>query len=658
MKNIFKILIFSLILVPFSVSATNISQWYLEKIKAEQAWETTTGTKKVVVAVLDTGIDINHPDLIKNIWVNMDEDTGNAIDNDGNGYIDDINGWDFIRSVPDPRPFVDSGYTIDAVHHGTFVTGVIAAMQNDLYVNGVAPDIKIMPLKVLNEFGYGDSYPVAEAINYAIDNGADIINLSFGGVEHSQSLKSAILRAYNAGIVVVSAAGNVGEGSDAIDLAKNPVYPVCYDAEWDFDAIIGVAATDEQDLKAVFSNYGKDVIDISAPGVRISGLAFQDDKWQDFPDYTVSDWKGTSFATAMVSGAAALLKSINPDWNSDEIRELLTQSADDVEELNPEYKNKLGSGRLNVQSAVVAASELAGLSGSKIFVSSQKGDSGNVKVFNLDGELTNDLEVFGGAGITGLNLATVEVDGKQAIVVGGVAGEKPWVRTVDLDGRLLGSFLAYDHGFLGGVKVAAADVDADEQVEIVVMPESGRNAEIKVFSLKGTLESNFIVPGQTVNNMSLAVGDVDSDGKAEILVGAGKGMSPEIKIFDETGNLQKTINAFVPQFKGGVTMVVADTHNDSSAEIIVAAGQGGGPHVQIFDYSGKVLDNFFAYDLAWREGLQVGAIDFDNNGKKDVMVYTTKDTKNYLKILNIKGALLKDFNLKTSFSGKWQIRGN
>jgi len=657
MKILFKILLFSLILVPFSVSAVGISQWYLEKIKAEQAWETTTGKKQVVVAILDTRIDINHPDLIKNIWVNMDEMTGNEIDNDGNGYIDDINGWDFIRSVPNPRPFVNKGYTIDAVHHGTFVAGVIAAMRNDLYVNGVAPDIKIMPLKVLNEFGYGDSYPVAEAINYAVDNGADVINLSFGGVEHSQSLKSAILRAHNAGIVVVSAAGNVADGAEAIDLAEHPVYPICYDTEWEHDAMIGVAAMDEEDKKADFSNYGKDVIDISAPGIRISGLAYQDDKWQDFPDYTIDDWHGTSFATAMVSGAAALLKSINSDWNGDEIRELLVQSADNVEKLNPDFKDQLGSGRLNVLSAVEAAEELAGLSRSKFFVSSQKGDSAIVQAYNFEGEQVNSIEVFGGAGITGLNLAATKIAGEQAVIVGGVAGEKPWVRAVNLDGRLLGSFLAYDLKFLGGVKVAVGDVDADDEMEIVALPQTGRKAEIKIFSLKGKLKNNFVVPGQVVDNMSLAVGDVDSDGKDEILVGAGKGMSPEIKIFDEQGNLQKKFSAFVPQFQGGLNITVADVQGSSSMEIIAAAGAGGGPHVQIFDYAGNVLNNFFAYDLSWREGLHVGAIDFDKNGKKDILVHTTKNEKTYLKIFNTKGAILKNFNLATGFSGKWNLSG-
>ncbi|MFH0814742.1 MAG: S8 family serine peptidase, partial [Candidatus Falkowbacteria bacterium] len=253
MRQIFKISLILLLFPMLNVSAadfkiaanvvkdsTSLSQWYLDKINAKDAWVALPSQKKVVVAILDTGIDMSHPDIAPNIWVNMDELDGDKIDNDGNGYIDDINGWDFTISKPDPRPKFDFGYSPDAVNHGTFVAGIIAALHNKLYVDGAAINVKIMPLRALNSYGFGDSYPVAEAINYAVDNGADVINMSFGGVVHSQALKSAVLRAYEAGVVIVAAAGNNETGG--VDIEKTNVYPICYDKEWEQNAIIGVSA--------------------------------------------------------------------------------------------------------------------------------------------------------------------------------------------------------------------------------------------------------------------------------------------------------------------------------------------------------------------------------------------------------------------------------
>ncbi|PIR94733.1 hypothetical protein COT95_02590, partial [Candidatus Falkowbacteria bacterium CG10_big_fil_rev_8_21_14_0_10_37_6] len=205
-------------------------QWYLDKIGAPQAWGIKNTSPNVIVAVLDTGVDINHPDLEANIWINNGEIADNGIDDDNNGYIDDINGWDFYDDIADPKPKFTQGFSEIGLNHGTIVAGIIAAEGNNNFgITGVTWSAKIMPLKVLSDSGEGDTGDVIQAIDYAIDNGADIINLSFVGGIFEKSLEEAIRRAYDAGVIVVAAAGNEDAGGVSHDLDIKPSYPVCHD---------------------------------------------------------------------------------------------------------------------------------------------------------------------------------------------------------------------------------------------------------------------------------------------------------------------------------------------------------------------------------------------------------------------------------------------
>jgi subtilisin family serine protease len=154
-------------------------QYYLDPIQAEAAWDYTTGSRSVVVAVIDTGVDIDHPDIYENIWRNIDEVPGDGIDNDHNGYIDDYQGWDFVNDEADPNPKFDSEYSELGLDHGTMVAGIIGARGNNNYgLTGINWEVSIMPLLALNGNGSGENGVVAAAIDYAIANGADIINLS------------------------------------------------------------------------------------------------------------------------------------------------------------------------------------------------------------------------------------------------------------------------------------------------------------------------------------------------------------------------------------------------------------------------------------------------------------------------------------------------
>ena len=239
-------------------------QTYLTEIKAHQAWNITTGSDDVLIAILDSGVDIHHPDLKNNIWTNPNEIYNNGIDDDENGFTDDYYGWDFVNNTNDPTPKLVTGYSPTAIKHGTVVAGVAAAQGgNNQGIAGVTWHAKIMPLRVLNHLGEGDTYTVAQAIDYARKHGADIINLSFVGQGKSQTLENAIKNAYLAGIIIVAAAGNDVENSVNLDL--NPRYPVCHDGPDGENWVIGVGSIDNQNRLASFSNFGQKCIDIVTP---------------------------------------------------------------------------------------------------------------------------------------------------------------------------------------------------------------------------------------------------------------------------------------------------------------------------------------------------------------------------------------------------------
>ncbi|RIK35687.1 MAG: hypothetical protein DCC58_20215, partial [Chloroflexi bacterium] len=305
-------------------------------IDAPEAWTLTTGSSAVVVAVIDTGIDFSNPDLggaqqnNPRMWVNPGEDCPgcriDGIDNDGNGYIDDWRGWDFVNG--DNNPFDDHG-------HGTHVAGIIGATGNNgIGITGVAWNVSLVALKFLDYTGGGSTFDAAAALAYAATMGFPIANNSWGGPLPSQAIVDALALARQAGVLVVVAAGN--DGSDADDL---PTYPASYP----FPNIITVAATDHNDQLATFSNYGQRSIDLAAPGKDIYST------WTGVAGLPYKYLSGTSMATPLVSGVAALILSRQPDASPVAIRTLLMSSVDQT----PGLAGRVASGgRLNAASAL------------------------------------------------------------------------------------------------------------------------------------------------------------------------------------------------------------------------------------------------------------------------------------------------------------------
>jgi hypothetical protein len=292
-------------------------------IDAPEAWDIQKGNQNLVIGVIDTGVDYDHPDLSANIWTNPGEIAGDGIDNDSNGYIDDVRGWDFAYNDNNP---------MDVHGHGTHVAGTIAGKGNNgVGVTGVAWNAKIMPLKFLNDSGSGSTSNAILAINYATAKGVKLTNNSWGGGGYSQALYDAINTAGQQGALFIAAAGNSSQNTDT-----TPAYPASYDLA----NIISVASTTRTDGLSWFSNYGATTVDLGAPGSDI---------YSAWPNSTYNTISGTSMASPHVTGAAALLWSQNPTWTAQQVKNSLMSTGDSISALN----GKTVSGkRLNINNAL------------------------------------------------------------------------------------------------------------------------------------------------------------------------------------------------------------------------------------------------------------------------------------------------------------------
>jgi thermitase len=289
------------------------NQWAHSKIESPKAWDLTQGSSEIVVAIVDTGVDVGHPDLKDNLTPRS-------------------TWYDYGEDDDDPS---------DTYGHGTHCAGIAAAVGNNGEgVAGAGWSTSIMPVKVFPDgSGSTSTSKIAKGIVHAVDKGANVISLSLGSTNKSSALEDAINYAHDHNVLVVAAAGN--------DNKEEKYYPAAY------DHVIAVAATDKEDKKASFSNYGT-WVDISAPGVSILStmptyhVKMNDDGYDENYDYM----SGTSMSTPLVAGVAALVMSENPNLDPDQVEETLENSTDEIDGNNPDYAGKLGKGRLNSGKAV------------------------------------------------------------------------------------------------------------------------------------------------------------------------------------------------------------------------------------------------------------------------------------------------------------------
>jgi parallel beta-helix repeat protein len=340
-------------------------------IDAPQAWEITTESS-IVVAVIDSGIDYTHPDLAANMWHNPGEIPGNSIDDEGNGYIDDIYGYDFHNDDNDP---------MDDFWHGTHCAGTIGAVGNNGQgIAGVCWNVKIMALKYLDSGGHsGSTADEIECFDYAVMNGAKILSCSWGGSGYDQFEKNAIEAAGANGVLLIAGAGNDGTNNDT-----DPNYPASHDS----NNIIAVMSSDEGDKRSIFSplgtqssNFGPNSVDLAAPGSDIlscdRGGAYK-------------SWSGTSMATPHVSGACALVWAVNPELTHLQVKDVILSTVD----TNPNFLCVTG-GRLNLYKALIESANR----GSRVGVSDNVNNGSSVSPGN---EIT--YRIWFQTGLSGVNI--------------------------------------------------------------------------------------------------------------------------------------------------------------------------------------------------------------------------------------------------------------
>lgn len=586
-------------------------QWAYNDIGVYEAWEYTTGSDKVVVAIIDNGFDTFHPDLLANAWKNIDEIPNNKIDDDKNGYIDDVWGWNFADSNNDPRPQVDNlsdnekGEHIFS--HGTMVAGLIGAVGNNNKDGvGINWKVKLMNLKVLGNNGSGNLDTIDDAIRYAVDNGADVINISMVGY-YTEDMKRAIDYAYENGVVVVAAAGN-----NSFSLNDNTLYPICIDKGSDVQKVLGVSAITQEHKLTTFSNIGSDCIDLTAPGSSISSTV-RFSPTNGLPNRYLGGWQGTSFATPMVSGAAALIKSIQPAWGSVEIYQAIlstvhhTPSADEAG-----YAELFGAGMLQIDEAVRYAIGSIVNGGWEKIVSYQA-KSGLASVRDVDNnEIEENLNYLSGAdGVFSYKqnggkyfAITKQVDGVSKVFILNEKGKEiiKW--------NVVGG---------GKYNIVVGDLIGDSQVEIILSPQDKSKSLFKIFDFNGVELSAYNLENQH-SGVDLAI--VPYGGQNQV-VAYYKETELIIARFDVKAKLQSsfTIDSYI---KNRGEIIVGDFDGDNTNEYVVTGDENDLPFLLFYEKSGELIRHFYAYSPSYRGVLDIESLDFDNDKQDEVAVLAVK----------------------------------
>lgn len=632
--------------------------WYLDALDIRSVWEREMGTSEVVVAVIDAGIDIYHPDLRDAIWVNQREISGDGIDNDHNGYVDDIRGWDFVDDDNDPRPNytpecfeVGGNCFLPAVSHGTFVAGVIAATANNgIGIAGIAPGVKIMPLRALDHSGSGNVLNVVRAIRYAIENGASIINLSIVGYMADEALRQAVVQAHALGVLVVAAAGNAGSDG-SINLDQQKAFPICFTDYDGASLVLGVAATDERGRLAGFSNYGPSCVDVVAPGRNFYGLAVQDERIPVLSSQYTDGYSGTSVAAPVVSAVAALVKSrvrnITPSSITAIIRDTAVVPVDlrlsdfidatprgiidpnAVLDLLDSSTHPLGDrlaliplggsdGRVlivddrgnttntfNFSSTARSGAHIA-TRGATVYVSGADGKNSVSTYRSLNGvyQLTGYRGVFTESTPGPLSMATgVTAQGQRLLAMSTPPGTVTTVTGFTSDWHSAFSFGPFGESYRAGVSVALGNVDGDATLEAVVGAAPGHGPQVRIVE-QGMLQGQFFAFDERARHgVEVAVGNVRGDERDEIIVTTRAGVTARVRIFDATGIMLGDYTPFGATFRGGIQAVVGDFHLDDGLEIALLPLSGRAPII-IINGAGRELNRLYPMGADYAGGFR------------------------------------------------------
>ncbi len=648
------------------------SEWHLTKIQAHYAWGmwegATPGSDTVVVAIIDTGVDWNHPDLIQNLWNNLGEDANgngktviwngsswefdpgdvNGVDDDGNGYIDDFVGWDFCGSTTgnfqpdnDPHSSPYQGF-MGMLMHGTHVAGTASpTTDNGTGVAGPGFQAKLMAIKVAFDDDINNTpgvYATAATYLYAARSGAHVINCSFGGPGYSGIIQSAINTAHDVyGSIIVAAAGNDNQNNQ-----YNHHYPS------DYQNVIAVAALNSGDQKASFSNYGTP-IDISAPGVNIWSTVYQNVG----SGYQGAGWSGTSMASPVVAGSIALLKAFYPTRSNSWLEQRIIDSADPIDDYNPSYVGMLGSGRVNLYAAIAQGiyPNITFQNYSVQVVGQEGGDLSPGQTANLRVTLRNENgwhvatnvqavlrsqnsgiivldstatfpDISGGSiGINLVDVFQIQVDSSATIgslpmelyVTANQDSAYPYDVTLNFDIEISINQAGWPQTNTGTILHSPVVWDMDDDGANEVVANSG-NGNVYAWELDGTMMSGFPYATGAQIISAPAVGDVDGDGHPEIVV-TTKGN--HLYVIQHTGLAELDYDAG-EQLWG--TPGLFDLDGDGDLEIVFGTFSG---KLRVIQHDGADYGNF-PVDLGLSHrilgGVAIG--DVNDDGVEDLVFGT------------------------------------
>ncbi len=660
-------------------------QWHLVNttggINAEAAWNTQTGSSDVIVAVIDTGVDMDHPDLVGNFWVNVGEIAGNGIDDDANGYIDDVNGYDFVDLTGDPNPDPDGvdndgyGGADTGVTHGTHVAGIIGAIGNNtLGISGVVWDVSIMALKALDDEGSGTDAAIGEAIRYATDNGADIINMSLGGYGSTTILQSATEYAIAGGVLVVVAAGNDGTSID-----DDPFFPTCY------DSVLGVGSTTVDNEASSFSNFGT-CVDVSGPGSSIYSTLYTNDAATGFTD-DYGYMSGTSMATPVVVGVAALVKASNLALTDTQLYDIVVDSSIDIG-LATEY----GAGRVDAESAlsnidlanrpskpatIIAFTD----STSSSTVSEATRTNEQTPYFSWT-DSTDDSGIAGYYVYFGTNpdadpvtegVLQTTVTFESAEVSGNSVSYYLLIKAIDIEGNVSSKSASFEYivdtivkkptkltigRVSNGMLVSWNKVKNEDVAKYIIFRKVGKGKFVKLAKVGSKSTSYVDVTVRNNVNYQYKVKAIDDFKNSQfskkkkgtfiardrVVIAPGPGAGTVIGVYNTKRKLfEQTWFAFGGNFPYGVELAVGNFDKDRKEEIVTAVASVGAPEVRVYEANGKQKSYFFAYDRSFTGGVRVAAGDFDNDGRDEIATIPGPGGGPQVKIFEMDGKLIKSF---------------
>jgi len=651
---------------------------------ADKAWDAGhVGSKSVFIGLIDQGYETSHPELIDAVGVNPGEIPSDGIDNDHNGYVDDVQGWDFFYN--DNTLF----HGLEDIH-GTHVAGTIGARGGNAQgVAGINWNVSFLSAKFLGPQG-GYTADAVKAVDYLTDlkirHHLNLVatNNSWGGGGYSPALHAAIIRAANAGILFITDAGNDNEDNDAhghfpadysslVGTATQP--PAAY------ENVIAVAATNARGERSGYSNYGRLSVDLGAPGDNILSTT---------PYGSYSYGTGTSMATAHVTGAAALYASVYPAATAPQIRQALLGSVTP----EPTLAYTVSRGRLNAWSmlnspppgtapmaSVADCAVLEGQSGTATLQFQVRLDrpaegwgasflwsvtdgtatladndyqpsSGTLVFANGESSKTISVTVNSDTQFESLEKLTLTLSSPQNAVLfraratGSILNDDehpntalpmagPFtltgpgssgggvVKVFNPDGTLRRSITPYGPGYRGSIRVTQGDVNGDGVSDLITAPGQGAPPHVMVFDgvTLGQITSYYAFATGYLGGVNLAAGDLDCDGRDEVIAAAGPGAPPNVVLFQgATGLTLYSFYAYAPQYLGGVMVASGDVTGDGYADVVTASGPGVPPHVVVFQgYSARVVSSFYAYSPKFMGGLTLAAADLNSDGRAEVI---------------------------------------